>query len=213
MRCVLKAEFMTSVYRERWNSKTKECWKCKSVYFTASVISYNINSPGTIIQKKTGLQHTAQINLQQPKKKNDLVIKMRNLSEITMNHFEHHWKPRRWSRFPYFWSEAGRTHRSHSSPALLQWGQNIFQTNGMLTGWFHGPTHLLWFIRQACETPFTHLPKKGKTSISLERKTNECHLKTHVHGSDSQLCFSKVPLLIIIWIRDTFAEESLCSGS
>lgn len=103
----------------------------------------------------------------------DLVIKMRNLSDITMNHFERHRKPRRWSRFPYFGREADRTHRSHGSPALLQSGQNIFQTNGMLTGWFHGPTHLLWFIKTSLWDP-SHppLPKKGQ-NINLYRKKDK----------------------------------------
>lgn len=59
-------------------------------------------------------------------------------------------------------------------------------------------------------------PKKGKTSICIERKTNECHLKIHVHqhaGYDSHLYFSKMLLLIFIGILDKFAEEMLCYGS
>lgn len=71
---------------------------------------------------------------------------MRNLSEIAMNHFEHHLKPRRWSPFPYFGSKADRTHllccrRAKHIPdkwyvnRMISWSHTvavIYKTNAQL---------------------------------------------------------------------------------
>lgn len=131
---------------------------------------------------------------------------MRNLPETIVNHLQHRWNPRRWSPFPYFWEWSRRdsliTELLLSSPATLQWWQNKFQTNGMLTGWFHGPAHLLWFMRQPHRLRGPSHPKnKAKISIWIERKANKRQLKTRVHqcaAFDSTLDFSRAVYCFIL---------------
>lgn len=56
-------------------------------------------------------------------------------------------------------------------PGLTCYAAVIFQKNGMLTGWFHGPAHLLWFIRH----PHWEAPVILQTgqNIVLDRKKDK----------------------------------------